>query len=185
MASNVYINDRTIYLHGEINSENIGELNVSLLALIGLDDDIEKEKINFEREPINLYINTRGGSVDDMWSLIDIINSSRTPIYTYCVGYAYSAGFMIFISGKKRFISNHATLLYHQLSHTISGNHTSNKQQLEEDENTYKEMMEYVLEKTKINKKKLEEINKTKSDWIMRKDEAIKLGVADAIIKEL
>lgn len=30
----------------------------------------------------------KGGGVYDTWALIDIILNSKTPIYTYCAGYA-------------------------------------------------------------------------------------------------
>jgi len=41
--------------------------------------------------------------------------ASKTPVYTYCTGYAMSAAFIAFLSGHKRFMSPHATLMYHQI----------------------------------------------------------------------
>jgi ATP-dependent protease ClpP protease subunit len=42
--------------------------------------------------------------------------NSKTKIHTICTGVAMSAGFMILISGHKRFSYKHSTLLYHQAS---------------------------------------------------------------------
>ena len=121
---NVYINNknRIFYLSDDTDNTSLGLINSSLLALIAKDDESErKSKGGFERKPIKLYINSYGGGIYNMWGLIDIIESSKTPIHTYCTGYAMSAAFMIFISGHKRFVSKHATLLYHQLFAYVDG----------------------------------------------------------------
>lgn len=86
---------RMIYLQDEINNETLSDV-ISAILLFNKADDMEKAKL---RNPIHLYINTFGGSVADMWSLISVIEVSKTPVYTYCTGYAMSAGFMIFIAG--------------------------------------------------------------------------------------
>ena len=74
---------RNIYLHEDINSPAIRRVNQELLAIIEEDDNNDKEKKEYERQPIKLFINSYGGNVDDMWSLIDIIENSKTPIHTY------------------------------------------------------------------------------------------------------
>lgn len=119
---NVWCYDRIIYLANDIRNISIGYTNAYLLSLIEKDDKGEAKEKEYKREPIKIYINSYGGNLYDMWSLIDIILNSKTPIYTYCTGYAMSAGFKIFLAGHKRFVSKHATLLYHQLSGWTGGN---------------------------------------------------------------
>lgn len=118
---NVWCYDRIIYLANDIRNISIGHTNAYLLSLIEKDDKGEAKEKEYKREPIKIYINSYGGNLYDMWSLIDIILNSKTPIYTYCKGYAMSAGFKIFLAGHKRFVSKHATLLYHQLSGWTGG----------------------------------------------------------------
>lgn len=182
---NVYgnYNNRLIYLTGNIDEENIGKLNFILLDMIKQDNDEEEKQKNYERKPIHFYINSSGGYVDDMWSLIDIILSSKTPIYTYCTGYAMSAGFQIFLAGHKRFISKHAKLLYHQISGCNWGKYMDMKQDFKDTERDQNEIIKYILTKTKIPKEKLDEVIEKKIDWYIYSDEAIKLGIADEIIK--
>lgn len=54
---------------------------------INFDDD-EKEEIykDWERKPIQLFINSYGGSVYDGLALIDVIKRSKTPVHTVCIG---------------------------------------------------------------------------------------------------
>lgn len=120
---NVYVNlnERIIYISEDIDNGSLGVANFNLLSLINQDNKKENTEKNFVREPIKLYISSCGGSVYDTWGLIDIIQNSKMPIYTYCTGYAMSVAFVIFVAGHKRFISEHATLLCHQISCWRSG----------------------------------------------------------------
>lgn len=86
---------RTIYISEEINS-SLGQVNFELIKWISEDDEKSRTLKNFKREPIKMYIQSHGGTICDMWSLIDIILNSKTPIHTYCTGYASSAAFKIF-----------------------------------------------------------------------------------------
>lgn len=97
---NIYIdiNKRTFFLADNIDNESAGKLMWDILYLIREDREQDKKILCYNREPIKLYINSYGDSIDDMWGLIDIILASKTPIYTYCLGYAQSAAFNIFFS---------------------------------------------------------------------------------------
>ena len=115
---NVYIDldKRILMLHGDVDKETIGKMCFNLTYLITEDDKSDEKEKDFKRETIHVYINSYGGYLDDMWALVELMLKSKTPIYTYCTGYAMSAGFKIFIAGHKRFISKYAKLMYHQLS---------------------------------------------------------------------
>jgi ATP-dependent Clp protease protease subunit len=69
--------------------------------------------------PIVIYIDSYGGSVYQCLGLISVMMNSKTKIHTI-FGVAMSAGFMILISGHKRFSYKHSTLL-HQASSFSSG----------------------------------------------------------------
>ncbi len=107
--------DRLFYIYGDINARNCADIAYDISQLNYEDDEKEEKEKNFKRDPIRIYFNSFGGSVYDMWLLVDTILASKTPVYTYCTGYAMSAAFMIFIAGHKRYMSLHATLMYHQI----------------------------------------------------------------------
>lgn len=172
---------RMIYLQDEINNETLSDV-ISAILLFNKADDMEKAKL---RNPIHLYINTFGGSVADMWSLISVIEVSKTPVYTYCTGYAMSAGFMIFIAGHKRFIGTHAQLMYHQLSSGVIGTAQEIAECFEATEQEYIKIEAYVLQHTKIPRKKLRDVKERKQDWYIDPKEAIALGIADEVMKRV
>ena len=120
---NIYANtdERILFLSDDIDNESVGSITWNILRLIKSDDEKDKKEKDYRREPIKLYINSYGGSVYDMWGLIDVILNSKTPIYTYCTGYAMSAAFKIFLAGHKRYCYKHSIFMYHQMSCWRSG----------------------------------------------------------------
>ena len=84
---------------------------------INFDDD-EKEEIykDWERKPIQLFINSYGGSVYAGLALIDVIKRSKTPVHTVCIGSCMSMALWVWLSGAKRFVGEFATLMFHDIS---------------------------------------------------------------------
>ena len=93
-----------------------------------------------------------------------------------------SCGFMILISGHKRFAHKLSTPLYHQVSSGTFGTVKEMEEKVEQSKKLQNQLEEIVLEKTKISKKKLKEIFETKKDWYMTAEEAKDLGVVDKIL---
>lgn len=135
-----------------------------------------------EKEPIQLYVNSYGGSLHDCFGIVDLIRNLKTPVHTYCFGKCMSAGFIIFICGDKRFISRNSRAMLHQLASSNIGKYQDLVESL--DENTIlQEMMEdLVLLHTYIDEDFLEEIKYRKLDCYFNADECIELGIADEII---
>lgn len=173
---------RIFYLSDNVDNSSMGDICFNLLYLLQQDDKNEEEQKNFKREPIKIYINSRGGDVYDMWGLIDVILNSKTPIYTYCTGYAMSAGFKVFLAGHKRFAFRHATFLYHQMYCLRFGKYQDLVEDRDEMDFLQNEIEIYVTERTKINAKKLKGIRTTKKDWYIHSEEALSLGIIDEII---
>lgn len=117
-----------------------------------------------------------------MWVVIDTIMGSKTPVHTYCTGYAMSAGFQIFLAGKKRYVTKHATLMYHQMSSWNMGKYQDLVEDLEHDNYMNSEIEKFVLERTKLKKDKLKTIRQKKQDTYFNAKDAIEYGMADAII---
>lgn len=182
MASkdNVLVNTdkRIFYLSDDIDNSTIAQLNFNILYILDEDARNEKEKCNYERKPIRIYINSNGGEVYDMWSLIDIMLNSKTPIYTYCTGYAMSAAFNIFLAGTKRFISEHATLMYHQISCWRSDKY----QDLVENRIEIDNIEDYIKSRCSIKSEMLNDNRVHKKNWYIHANEAIALGVATDLI---
>lgn len=179
-SDNTYTNieKRTLYIHQNIDQDSISRINWALLEILQKDNEDELIKKDFIRNPIKLFINSNGGNVDDCWSLIDIILNSKTPIYTYCTGYAHSCGLFIFLSGEKRYISNHTKMLYHQIQVGVKGEYQFIKDTVGDFDYEYKQCENYILERTNIDKERLDEVRDKKLDWYIKSDELIEYGIA-------
>ena len=183
MGACTYANtdERLFYLSDNINNISLGDICFNLLYILQQDDKNEETQKNFTRKPIKIYINSFGGAVYDMWALIDIIINSKTPIHTYCTGYAMSAGFIIFLAGHKRFVTKHATLMYHQLLMWDNGKITDMIELMEERKDNQKDIEEFIIKQTNITQEKLDEVRTQKIDWYIKSSEIEKLGIAEVI----
>ena len=74
-------------------------------------------------QPINLYIKSPGGSVDDTLAIYDTMKLLSSPVETYCIGYAYSGAAVLLASGTKgkRYILPHGKVMIHQPYGGITG----------------------------------------------------------------
>ena len=107
-----YYNDlkqRKLFLNTDIDPFAISDIVKHIIQFNCDDADIPRE----ERDPIRLYIMSRGGDVDAGYALIDAIECSETPVYTINIGYEYSMAFMIGLAGHKRYAMSNARFLMH------------------------------------------------------------------------
>lgn len=153
---NTYANTgkRLYFLSDDVDNESIGQLTWNILHQLAEDDEKDKKEKDYKREPIKIYINSYGGIVYDMWGLIDIIVNSKTPIYTYCTGYAMSAAFKIFLAGHKRYCYKHSTFMLHQPVCWISGKYTDIKENMAEYDRMNEYIIRYILDRTYFKKRR-------------------------------
>lgn len=169
---------RSVYFSTEVNDESA----VGLCSIIDYINamDVEENIPANKRKPIKLIINSPGGSVYSLWTILHAMENSVTPIDTYCSGLAASCAFKMFICGRKRYVGKRATLLCHQVSSGARGTCQDMRESMEELEHLEKQVWEFIKEHTNITQEKLDEISRTKKDWCITPSEAIKLGCADA-----
>jgi ATP-dependent Clp protease protease subunit len=144
----------------------------------------EKHKIPVEkRQPIKIYIDSNGGSLTDTLTIIDSIRMSKTPVWTICIGCAYSGGFFSFISGKKRIAYPHASFLFHEGSIQTGGTSGQFENQTQFYKKQLEQLKEIVLENTNISKDEYRDIRKD-DIWYDVK-EGIEKGFIDEVAKGL
>ena len=109
------MNSVNLYLQDKIETETVRPLIQRIIdenALL----EVDKES---SVDLMNLYITSVGGSVHDGFALTDIILNSKIPINTYCVGYADSTAFFIYLAGKERYAYEHSMFLIHNILSSI------------------------------------------------------------------
>ena len=113
------LKNRTIWLDDTVDETTA--IPITKMILAWNREDNEKNISPELRKPIKLFIYTCGGGVEEIFHIADIIELSKTPVYTYNMGIALSAGLDILISGHKRFALKNSKALYHSGSAGISG----------------------------------------------------------------
>lgn len=176
------IDNRIFYLSDDIDNESVGRLAFNILCENKKDDNSEAKEKNFKRKPIRLYINSYGGTIYDMWGLIDIILNSRTPIYTFCTGYVMSAAFNIFLAGHKRYCYKHSTFMYHQINCCKTGKYQDLVEDRIEMDCLNKSNEKYVISRTELTQDDIDSIREKKKDFYIHAEDAVKYGIVDKIL---
>jgi ATP-dependent Clp protease, protease subunit len=179
--------NRTLFFTEQVDQKSIAKLSESIIRINKADEELQKQlslyDITYEPKPIEIYIDSYGGLVYQCFGLLSIMERSKAPIHTIVTGCAMSCGFMILISGHKRYAHRLSTPLYHQVSSGAYGQLKGIEESVSETKRLQKILESETMEKTKISKKKLKEIFEKKIDWYMGAKEALTLGVVDEILK--
>ena len=134
-----------------------------------------------ERKPIQLIIDSNGGSLTDALTIVDAISLSKTPVYAFVIGAAYSGGFLITIACHKRYGYKHSSYLLHEGSVSEMSGTSS---QFENFNAFYKKQLEQlkslVLNSTNIDEEYYDRIRK--EDIWYDAYEALDKGIIDEII---
>ncbi len=187
MAENLPLpKKRDLFFIKQVDQASIGDITQRIIEINQDDEHLKKVYsiygLKYEPEPIKIYIDSYGGYVYQCFGLLSVMERSVTPIHTIVTGCAMSCGFMMLISGHKRFAHKLSTPLYHQVSSGAFGTVKEMEEKIEESKRLQEQLESIVKEKTNISKKKLKEIFDTKKDWYMTSEEALSLGVVDEIL---
>ena len=133
------------------------------------------------KKPINLYINSPGGSVDAGFEIIDTMQMIAPPVYTVATGICASMGALILSAGDERAALPHARIMIHQVSSGYEGKaadiEASAKETLRLNESALTFLAENCGKTYKELKKDLV------SDYWMTPEEAVKYGIIDKIVE--
>lgn len=185
--SNSFENEKTIittdknniYFYGTVTPESCRVLGTKLQELINSHKQF-KNDFKTEPPPINLHLQSPGGSLINTFYVLDILIKSEVPIHTYVDGYVASAASLISVVGKKRFMTENSMIMIHQLS---SGNEGKFKELDDEmmNLNTFMSMIKKVyLKHTNIIPVKLDDI--LEHDLWLDSKKCLEFGLVDEII---
>lgn len=178
-SSKISVERNNIYFYGEVNSQSCEELRKKLSEM-DFNAKLFEIEYNAKAPPINLHIQSTGGSLLDSLYISDFINNLKTPINTYVDGYVASAASLISVMGDKRYMTKNSMILIHQLASGGEGKY----QELDDNMKNLQQMMNKVksiyLSKTKLEYLQLEDI--LKHDLWLDANTCKKYGLIDEII---
>lgn len=166
------IQDRILFLSGEVDSLSMDTLIAQLLYLNSVDN-----------RDISLYINSGGGSVVAGLSLIDTMNYIESDIATTCMGMAASMGAVLLSNGTKgkRFVLPHSRVMVHSVSSGFQGHTADIKIEMEQTIRCQNDIYHILSENCG---KSFEEIEQLcdRDKWYIGKEAVEDLGIADKVL---
>lgn len=174
-----YIRDlkqRKLFLNDDVSSYSVADIVKHIMQFNAEDKHTSVEK----RTPILLYVTSNGGDVDAGFELIDVIQNSKTPVYTINLGYQYSMGFLIGLAGHKRYATKNAKFLHHDGTNVIVNSGTKVKDQMEFQDKVESRIKNYVIQRTKVTEQEYD--THLRQEWYLFADEAKERGMVDYII---
>lgn len=172
-----FLKERQIFLWGEVSDKSARDVTEKLLYL----------EMDAPGKEITFYINTPGGSITAGMAIYDTMKLISSPIKVVVTGMAASMGSILLCGADKgkRFLYPHSRVLIHQP--LISGQMVAvavdiHIQALEMER--LRDELNAILASS--SGQPLEKIQKdTDRDFYMTADEAIKYGLADAIVEKI
>ena len=146
--------------------------------------EIIEYNIKAEVSQIQMVINSPGGSCPAGFSIIDIMEWSRIPIYTTGIGMIASMALLVFMTGDKgrRVITPRTSILSHRFSAFSAGSHSQLIAGRKEEDLEHERILQHYLAYSNIkDKAELEKYLLRDVDTWLTPDEAIQHGIADRV----
>ncbi|MDD4778992.1 MAG: ATP-dependent Clp protease proteolytic subunit [Tissierellia bacterium] len=172
------LSNREIFINQDID-EYVVDYSLKIIEWNKEDKNIPIE----DRKKIKIFINTDGGDVTAMNSMINAIQLSKTPCITIGMGKVFSAGAMILLASKERWVFKNTIVMIHKGSSGIISdvNKIIDYSKFLEKDNEYNK--QYILDNTKITPKKYKEVEN--KDWYIFASECLEWGIATKIIDNI
>lgn len=183
------LKERIVAIYGEVDERMAATVTASLLFL----------EADNPQKPINLYINSPGGSVTSGLAIYDTLQYITPSITTICLGQAASMGSLLLAGGSpgRRFCLPHSSVMLHQPSGGYFGTAADiaihakeilrvrgKLNQIYEKHLTPRGDKGQAREGGEGRKFSVEEIEKfMERDYFLSAEEALELGVVDEILK--
>lgn len=139
-----------------------------------------------ERKPITVFIDSPGGSVEVLYSIVKAMRASKTIVRTvnYCT--CFSAASEILAAGTKgyRYCMPGAIVMCHSGSMQIGGTVGNVDATKKWCDALCKRCTDMFLENTGIDKKVWKKKTGSDSDWYLFEDEAVEYGIVDKVITD-
>lgn len=168
------LENRIIFLAGYISEESARDVIMALLYLQSIKKD----------QDINLYINSRGGYIEETLAIYDTMQFLSCDIATYCIGQAASGAALVLAAGTKgkRYALPNSKIMLHQPYGGISGQAEDVRIQAEEILKAKRRLNEILARHTGQPVERIEQ--ETERDRYMDPPEAKAYGIVDEILEE-
>ena len=171
---------RSIMFVGEVTEDKAAEFISALLVLAQTKDE-EAERA----DDIKIYVNTYGGSADEMFAIYDIMTwcKEHCDIQTIGLGKVMSAGTLILAAGTKgkRSITAHCRVMMHSVNGGHAGELHNLQNEMEQMAGLQDSYIQAMSNETNMTKRQLQTLIDKKINIYLDAEEAIGKGLADEV----
>ena len=181
------IKKRDIFLCAEISKDNIKDIITEIKKIENSDEEIrdyvkDVYKGIYQAEPINLYLDSYGGSVYAAISLYNIIRNCKTEIHITVLSTCFSACNIILMASKFRKCYDNSRFLIHSVSSITYGKLEQMKADIKETDYLQNNIVNNIIcSNSKLTKAKLKAICES-GDFYFNSDKALEIGFVNEII---
>jgi ATP-dependent Clp protease protease subunit len=166
------LKDRIILLGTPIN-DDVANLIVAQLLFLQAEDPAK---------PIQLYINSPGGSVTAGLAIYDTMQILSCEVHTYCIGQCASMGAVLLCAGAKghRYALPNSRIMIHSVSSGTEGTIHDMKRHFEESQRLNDVLTKLIAAHCgKTEKQVAKDMDR---DYFLSADEAVSYGLVDQVV---
>ena len=168
--------NRTVGWIGSVDEENFKKVS----------GDIGRLMKKSKKKPIYLIVNSGGGSTAAGFGFYDMMMLFKPNLVTIGTGDVSSIAIIVWLAGKKRFLTKHCSLFFHEIGRTFKGSSRydtteirSVHENLTTDENFYAAIVA-ASSRGRLSKKQVIEL--LQKEKTLLPEEVRALGLAHAIV---
>ena len=174
-----------IGLVGEITEGATQQIALMLLNFNG-GKVLHAEEPEERPEDLEFFISSAGGSVNEMFTIYDLMTlvKKRRDIATFGYGKIASAAVLLLASGTKgkRYMAKHARLMLHHCSAQVGGAMPNVRTSFDELKKVEGMMVELLATHTELSAGEIYNILSRNTDEYFSSQEALEMGIVDKII---
>lgn len=162
-----------VYLFNDISPSSYGEVMKPLLEERG------------KYDTIIFYMNCYGGDTESGYAIMESLKFLKKKVITINVGVCYSMAQVVYLCGDVRLCTPSSKFMIHETSfyNTSPKRVGSLEKEIKETMRLDDKLNNYIIKRTKFNKKSLHKIIESKEDYYYNSTEAVNNGTAHRVIK--
>lgn len=175
------LKENKIIINDLIDKDCVEKVVMQIIKYNEYDDYGEANIKDYKRFPIRMFINSPGGDITEMLSVISAMDTSKSPIYTYALGQVFSAAATIFIAGHVRYTQKFSSFMVHQPQLGYEGDLCSMTNYLSYVKSVNAKINKYMSSRTSITEKMFKKIFSERKDFYFDADFALRYKIAHEI----
>lgn len=177
-----YVLNRKIIISEHITDQLADRVIEHLLVISDYDDKMASELQNYSPEPIEIFINSGGGSATAGFAIISAMEMCSTPIVTYGMGIVASMALAIFVAGDIRIAHRFCRFMFHQVQYGEEGTLQDHMDSVKEVSVIQEMYIGLMTENTEFPVELMTEICEKKKNYFFSGNKAVKYGVAHEVM---